>query len=105
MSDRLHHQDRNLLIAQARQDLAGRLNIEPDEVDLVEAREVVWRNGSLGCPQPGRLYTQALVPGLCIRLGAEEKIYHYHGGGNSPPFLCPNPKECDAIGSRPGGVA
>ena len=105
MTNSLHHQERKSLIAQARQDLAERLNIGPDEVYLVEARDVVWRNGSLGCPQPGRLYTQALVPGLCIRLGAEEKIYHYHSGGNRPPFFCPKPKECDAMGSLPGDVA
>jgi hypothetical protein len=105
MTNSLHHQERKSLITQARQDLARRLNIGPDEVDLVEVREVVWRNGSLGCPQPGKFYTQALVPGLCIRLGAEEKIYHYHSGGNRPAFLCANPKECDAEGSLPGDVA
>jgi hypothetical protein len=81
------------------------LNIGPDEVDLVEVREVVWRNGSLGCPQPGKFYTQALVPGLCIILGAGEKRYHYHSGGNRPPFLCPKPKECDGAGFLPGDVA
>ena len=105
MTNSLHHQERKSLIAQARQDLARRLNIEPAQVDLVEVREVVWRNGSLGCPQPGKFYTQALVPGLCIRLRGGEKIYHYHSGGNRPPFFCPNPRECDAIDSLPGYVA
>jgi hypothetical protein len=105
MTNSLHHQERKSLIMRARHDLAGRLDIEPDQVDVVEAREVVWRDGSLGCPQPGRLYTQALVPGLCIRLGAEEKIYHYHSGGTRPPFLCDNPRECEASGSGPGHVA
>ena len=105
MSKGPSYQDRQTLIEQARQHLAERLIIDSGQVELVEVRKVVWRDGSLGCPQPGKFYTQALVPGLCIRLRGGEKIHHYHSGGNRPPFFCPNPRECDAIDSLPGYVA
>ncbi len=37
-----------------------------------------WSDGSLGCPMPGQMYTQALVPGwrLVVSDGARELVYH-----------------------------
>ncbi|HVK32022.1 MAG TPA: hypothetical protein VM845_05910 [Burkholderiaceae bacterium] len=37
-------------------------------VERIEA--VTWPDGALGCPQPGRLYTQALIPGHRVQLSA-----------------------------------
>jgi hypothetical protein len=44
---------------------------------------VIWADGSLGCPQPGRMYTQALVPGwrLVVRHGSRERLYHASRSG------------------------
>jgi hypothetical protein len=44
----------------------------------VSAEAVTWSDGSIGCAQPGRMYTQALVPGwrLVVSDGARELIYH-----------------------------
>jgi hypothetical protein len=78
-------------VARAIQDLASRLNITPEEIALVDVAEVVWRDGSLGCPQPGIMYTQALVDGMRIRLSAGEVIYHYHSSIRGQPFLCESP--------------
>jgi hypothetical protein len=78
-------------IAQAKQDLAQRLDIDPDQIEVVEAKAVVWPDSSLGCPQPGMAYLQVLQDGLLIRLKVGDKIYNYHSGGNRPPFLCENP--------------
>ena len=50
---------------------------------------VTWRDGSLGCPQPGRLYTQALVPGYRIRIEAGGQVLDYHAGRSGQPVLCP----------------
>lgn len=75
-------------VLQAMQDLAQRLNIDIARIDLVEMEEVVWPDGSLGCPQPGMSYTQALVDGMRIRLSVDGQIYNYHSGGGRPPFLC-----------------
>ena len=76
------------LVMQAQNDLAQRLGVEVDRIDLVELTPVVWPDGSLGCPEPGMAYTQVQVEGLLIRLRAGKRIYAYHSGGGQPPFLC-----------------
>jgi hypothetical protein len=78
-------------VNQAKQDLAQHLDISPDKIEVVEVKAVVWRDSSLGCPQPGMAYLQVLQDGLLIRLKVGDKIYNYHSGGNRPPFLCENP--------------
>jgi hypothetical protein len=83
--------DQNEQVAYATQDLATRLKISPEEISLLDVTSVVWRDGSLGCPQPGMMYTQALVEGMRIRLSVGEVIYHYHSGRSGQPFLCENP--------------
>jgi hypothetical protein len=75
----------------ATEDLMQRINVLPEEISLVDVANVVWSDGSLGCPQPGMFYTQALVEGLRIRLQVGEVIYYYHSGRNQAPFLCENP--------------
>lgn len=72
----------------AKADLAQRLDVGPEaiEVVLVEAR--VWPDASMGCPQPGMVYTQVPQDGLLIRLQVEGQIYDYHSGGTRDPFLC-----------------
>jgi hypothetical protein len=44
----------------------------------VSVDAVTWGDGSLGCPAPGRMYTQALVPGwrFVVRDGERELLYH-----------------------------
>lgn len=84
------------LVAQAREDLARRLSIGPDAVVFVKLKEVVWPDGSLGCPRPGMMYPQVLQDGVVIVLRAEGRSYRYHGGPGRTPFLCSNPKTPDA---------
>lgn len=45
---------------------------------LVRFEDVTWSDGSLGCPQPGLAYTQALVPGWRVLVieGSRETVYH-----------------------------
>jgi len=76
-------------IAAARTDLARRLEIDEQTIEVSKAREVTWRDGALGCPEPDMMYTQALVRGYYIRLQAGDKFYAYHAGRDGQPFLCP----------------
>lgn len=96
---------KNEMVQQAVQDLASRLDIAESEVDVVSVEEVTWRDGSLGCPQPGRVYTQALVNGSRIILEAEGQRWHYHSGGGRDPFLCMTPQEPLDTGDGPGDGA
>jgi hypothetical protein len=65
------------LIEATRTDLAQRLNIAADQIQVrsVEARQ--WPDGSLGCPQPGMMYAQVISPGFQIILSAEGQEYDY----------------------------
>ena len=77
-------------IESSNKDLAERLGIEPDSIVLGGVRKVNWRNGALGCPTPGKSYTQALVPGMVIVLQASGQVYSYHAKTGGKPFYCPN---------------
>ena len=72
-------------------DLAKRLGVDRATIAVVEARAVVWPDGSLGCPQPGMLYTQVQQDGLLIRLRHGDREYAYHSGGSRMPALCERP--------------
>jgi hypothetical protein len=74
-------------------DLATRLGIEPAAVEVVSVEEVTWRDGSLGCAQPGMAYTQSLVAGSRIVLRADGAEHEYHQGGSKPPFRCAKPTQ------------
>ena len=76
------------LIEAARADLARRTAVEPDAIELIEVRSVIWPDGSLGCPMPGMAYPQVQVEGMFIRFRAGGRIFDYHSGWNRPPFLC-----------------
>jgi hypothetical protein len=85
------------LIERAKEDLAQRLNVLLTEINLMEAKAVVWPDASLGCPQPGMRYKQVPEDGALIILQANGINYEYHNGGSRGLFLCqkstkdPNP--------------
>lgn len=74
-------------------DLATRLGVEADSIEVVSEEAVTWRDGSLGCAKPGFAYTQALVEGSRIMLRADGTDYEYHSGGAEPPFWCEKPTQ------------
>ena len=78
------------IVAPAREDLARRLRVDPEELEVVSVEEVTWPDGSLGCPEPGMTYTEALVEGSKVVLGHDERVYVYHAGDDDQPFLCPS---------------
>lgn len=73
---------------------AAEAGVDPADVTLVSAEPVTWGDGSLGCPQPGMMYTQALVDGyqVVVKAGGEELDYRV---GNGQVRLCE--------GFQPGG--
>lgn len=73
----------------ALQDLASRLETDVSALEVLSAESVTWRDGALGCPEPGGMYTQALQPGYRIRISDGEQIHHYHGARDRESFYCP----------------
>ena len=80
------------------QAVAARFGIAADAVEIVVDEEVTWSDGSLGCPQPGTAYTQALVSGRRVIVAAAGNQYHFHGGSDGTLFWC-----LDPIPPLPGG--
>lgn len=80
---------REITIATA--DAATRTGVAVDEVTFVSLEMVTWPDGSLGCPEPGMMYTQALVEGYRIVLEADGTQLTYHGARGADPFLCAGP--------------
>lgn len=80
------------LVRSAKEDLAQRLSINLEQIDVVEARSVVWPDASLGCPLPGMAYKQVPQDGALIRLRAGGSVYEYHSGGTRGLFLCEQPE-------------
>ena len=66
------------LVAQAKQDLAGRLTLDQTAIKVTDVESVQWRDSSLGCPQQGMQYLQVITPGYLIRLEAAGQSYEYH---------------------------
>jgi len=59
-------------------DLALRAGVSAEAIAVVSSEAIVWNDGSLGCPQPDVVYTQALVPGYQIILEAGGQKFDYH---------------------------
>ncbi len=76
------------IVKRALADLAARLEVEEPSIEVLSAELVIWPDGSLGCPQPGMFYTQALVEGSRVLLRSGETTFPYHAGDNGEPFLC-----------------
>ena len=83
--------ERSQQLTDAIQDLAGRLDVQSDDIKVIVEKNVTWRDGSLGCPRKGMMYTQALVEGALIVLRVDGRDYQYHSGQGRAPFYCENP--------------
>lgn len=67
------------------------------EVTILEAREVTWSSGAIGCPKPGLSYTQALVDGFLVVLSTKAGLAYYHASGGRPASLCPEDRRVNPI--------
>ncbi len=74
-------------------DLATRLKVDVEQLEVVQAERVTWPDTSLGCPEEGQMYAQVLVEGYRVLLGHDERLYAYHAGADGEPFLCPSGEE------------
>lgn len=71
-------------------DLAERSGAAVENIAVIQAQSTVWNDGSMGCPQPGVLYTQALVNGYWVLLEVDGKQYDYRAGKSGTFILCEN---------------
>ena len=72
---------------QIKQQLAVAIGQPVDTLTLVSKEYVEWSDGALGCPQPGMMYTQALVPGYRLTFSDGARTYHVHTSRQGTPAI------------------
>ncbi len=83
-------------------DAARRSGAAVERLRAASVQAVTWPDGSLGCPQPGRLYTQALVPGWRIVIAVPTAAaLHYHAGQRAGWVWCPAERATPALPAAP----
>ena len=68
---------------------ASLANVRREQLVIVRAQSVVWNDGSLGCPEPGQIYTQALVNGYWVVIEAAGQTYDFRVDHKGSFRLCP----------------
>ena len=71
-------------------DLALRLKVDLNEIQVISIESVEWPNSGLGCPLPGIDYAQVITPGFRITLEAAGEIYIYHTNTAVAFLQCPD---------------
>lgn len=71
-------------------DAAARSGLDDSALAIIQDQAVVWPDGSLGCPQPGMMYTQALVDGYHVLVQAGETVLDYRATQRGSFVLCEN---------------
>jgi hypothetical protein len=72
----------------ARQAAATHLGIGPDQLQVSQVEPHQWPDSSLGCPQPGQLYSQIVTPGFLVMLTSGSHQLEYHTDMRSRVVLC-----------------
>ena len=76
-----------------REEAAKLLGIPVDQLTIDKIESVRWRDSSLGCAEPGKVYAQVLTPGIRVALsGAGQKV-EVHGDTSGRMVVCRNPTE------------
>jgi hypothetical protein len=69
-------------------DAAAATGVDPATVTVVSAKPVTWMDGSLGCPKPGVMYTQSVVPGFRVIVRAGDQKFDYRVGRGGTAKRC-----------------
>lgn len=88
---------RRAVVAEA----AKRFGVAESGVVLASAERVTWSDASLGCPEPGMMYTQALVPGFRVVARAAAGLLVYHTNDVTGDGV-PRVVTCSDMAMRPG---
>ncbi len=63
--------------------------VSREQLVIVRAEPALWNDGSLGCPEPGMNYTQALVNGYWVVISVAGQTYDFRLGRGGSFQLCP----------------
>jgi hypothetical protein len=79
-------------VATALADAATRQNVTTEQVKIAAWSPVTWNDGSIGCPEPGTVYTQATVDGELLLLRVDMTLLAYHAGADGVFSFCADPE-------------
>jgi hypothetical protein len=68
---------------------AALARVSHEQLVVVRAESVAWNDGSLRCPEPGMMYTQALVNGYWVVIDASGQKYDFRVDNRGNFRLCP----------------
>lgn len=66
----------------------GHTGVSASTMRVLRAESVTWPDGSLGCPEPGMQYTQALVPGYWVEIAVGDDTLDYRLSEQGGMKLC-----------------
>jgi len=85
-------------VAAAIADTARRAGVDPGQVVIAAWSPVTWNDGSLGCPEKGKSYTQALVEGELLLLRTDTELFQYNAKTGGPFAYCATPSAGYTVG-------
>ncbi|HWH23456.1 MAG TPA: hypothetical protein VNW68_01035 [Candidatus Limnocylindria bacterium] len=69
--------------------LAVEAGVGQDQIAIVRAEQVTWRDASLGCPEPGMMYIQVLTEGYWVVLRVNDQTFDFRVDSQGQFRLCP----------------
>lgn len=96
------------LLTLLKADAAQKAGVDVSQVVVISAQAVTWNDGSLGCPKPGVMYTQALVSGyeVVLSVGGSQVTYHTAQSRSfvecKPQLTAPKPSKAPKPPVSPG---
>ena len=69
-------------------DAASHLGVSKDQLSVAQVQAQQWPDSSLGCPQPGQLYSQIVTPGYLVRISGSGTELEYHTDTRARVTLC-----------------
>jgi hypothetical protein len=72
----------------ALQAAATHLGVSPDQLQVTLVEPHQWPDASLGCPQPGQMYSQVVTPGYLVMITSGGHQLEYHTDMRGRVTLC-----------------
>jgi len=68
-------------------ELSNKLGIKSSKINLISYEDALFNDSSLGCPEPGKFYSQVLTPGWKIMFEADGNIYEYRSNIDGSNYI------------------
>jgi len=86
--------------------VAEQVGLSSDELTLVSAKQVTWRDTSLGCPQEGMSYAQVLVEGWrIVFVDVSGQEYDVRTAQSLEDFIICQQPQTDSSDGATGGIS